>query len=122
MSLGLTCEYFVGLEEALIDETSNPRSGTGASCIYPLLGCSQRPKWRFVATGLSSICVSYRQHLTLSPTADIDEQNMEFARRNIIRNNLESRIRPMLTQPHGSLIPLDQVNLQRSVSSLDAAL
>lgn len=24
--------------------------GTGASCIYPLLGCSQRP-WSFIATG-----------------------------------------------------------------------
>lgn len=26
--------------------------GTGASCIYPLLGCSQRPKWRFAGTGM----------------------------------------------------------------------
>ncbi|KAL9007335.1 MAG: hypothetical protein Q9173_007363 [Seirophora scorigena] len=25
--------------------------GTGSSCIYPLLGCAQRPKWRFIATG-----------------------------------------------------------------------
>jgi 23S rRNA (adenine1618-N6)-methyltransferase len=25
--------------------------GTGASCIYPLLGCSQRSKWRFAGTG-----------------------------------------------------------------------
>lgn len=25
--------------------------GTGASCIYPLLGCAQRPRWRFIATG-----------------------------------------------------------------------
>ena len=24
--------------------------GTGASCIYPLLGCAQRP-WSFIATG-----------------------------------------------------------------------
>lgn len=27
--------------------------GTGASCIYPLLGCSQRP-WSFIATGMAS--------------------------------------------------------------------
>lgn len=25
--------------------------GTGASCIYPLLGCAQYPKWRFAGTG-----------------------------------------------------------------------
>ena len=25
--------------------------GTGASCIYPLLGTVQRPQWKFVATG-----------------------------------------------------------------------
>lgn len=28
--------------------------GTGASCIYPLLGCAQRPLWKFTATGLAS--------------------------------------------------------------------
>ena len=27
--------------------------GTGASCVYPLLGCTQRP-WSFLATGQSS--------------------------------------------------------------------
>ncbi|EDN98956.1 hypothetical protein SS1G_13816 [Sclerotinia sclerotiorum 1980 UF-70] len=27
--------------------------GTGASCIYPLLGCAQRPLWRFTGTGLA---------------------------------------------------------------------
>lgn len=27
--------------------------GTGASCIYPLLGCAQRP-WSFLATGTSA--------------------------------------------------------------------
>jgi 23S rRNA (adenine1618-N6)-methyltransferase len=25
--------------------------GTGASCIYPLLGCAQRPNWTFIGTG-----------------------------------------------------------------------
>ncbi|KAL6719793.1 hypothetical protein ACLMJK_001714 [Lecanora helva] len=67
--------------------------GTGASCIYPLLGCSQRPRWRFAVT-------------------DIDEQNMESAKRNIVRNNLKSRIRPQLTKPHDPLIPLDILNLE----------
>lgn len=29
--------------------------GTGSSCIYPLLSCSQRPKWRLAATGKSYV-------------------------------------------------------------------
>jgi 23S rRNA A1618 N6-methylase RlmF len=31
--------------------------GTGASCIYPLLGCAQRPKWRFAGTGISNLII-----------------------------------------------------------------
>ncbi|KAI1418756.1 hypothetical protein F5Y12DRAFT_529187 [Xylaria sp. FL1777] len=47
--------------------------GTGASLIYPLLGCVQRPGWRFIAT-------------------DIDEVSLNSARTNARMNNLESRI------------------------------
>lgn len=45
--------------KGLLDSTSYHESGgeligldigTGASCIYPLLGCTQRP-WSFIATG-----------------------------------------------------------------------
>lgn len=45
--------------KGLLDSTSYEQSddklvgldiGTGASCIYPLLGCAQRP-WEFIATG-----------------------------------------------------------------------
>ncbi|KAK7749108.1 hypothetical protein SLS62_008395 [Diatrype stigma] len=43
--------------------------GTGASLIYPLLACAQRPRWSFLAT-------------------DIDARSLAFARRNAERNGL----------------------------------
>ncbi|KAI1822288.1 hypothetical protein F4861DRAFT_409491 [Xylaria intraflava] len=48
--------------------------GTGASLIYPLLGCVQRPAWHFIAS-------------------DIDAKSLGSARANARANNLESRIR-----------------------------
>ena len=60
--------------------------GTGAGCIYPLLGCVQRP-WSFFAT-------------------DIDPTNHTFASRNIISNGLENRITLLpLRTPSDPLIP-----------------
>ena len=53
---------------------------------------------------------------------DIDEQNMAFAKRNILQNNLQSRIRPLLTKPHDPLIPLDAFKLERSVVSFGGIL
>ncbi|MCJ1223790.1 hypothetical protein MMC12_000433 [Toensbergia leucococca] len=67
--------------------------GTGASCIYALLGCSQRPAWKFAVT-------------------DIDDKNMQYARRNIIHNNLKSRIRPLQTTTKSPLIPLDALGIE----------
>ncbi|KAJ9194279.1 hypothetical protein DTO164E3_7385 [Paecilomyces variotii] len=63
--------------------------GTGCCSIYPLLGCASRPRWKFVAT-------------------DVDEQNIESARRNVQQNKLESRIKVIRTIPEGPLIDLDQ--------------
>ncbi|KAJ9295376.1 hypothetical protein DTO271G3_6199 [Paecilomyces variotii] len=63
--------------------------GTGCCSIYPLLGCVSRPRWKFVAT-------------------DVDEQNIESARRNVQQNKLESRIKVVRTRPEGPLIDLDQ--------------
>ncbi|KAH8168589.1 U6 small nuclear RNA (adenine-(43)-N(6))-methyltransferase [Sarocladium implicatum] len=63
--------------------------GTGASCIYPLLGCLQRP-WSFIAT-------------------DIDNESLGFAKRNITLNNLEHRIQLVSRQPSDPLIPVDQL-------------
>jgi hypothetical protein len=58
--------------KTLLDSTSyDPRRrvvgldiGTGASCIYPLLGCTQRP-WSFIATGLRA--ASHDIHLLTDP-------------------------------------------------------
>ncbi|KAI4196152.1 MAG: hypothetical protein LQ350_006736 [Teloschistes chrysophthalmus] len=86
-----------GLEVELPDDRlcpPVPNRGTGASCIYPLLGCAQRPKWKFIAT-------------------DIDPKNHHFATQNIARNNLTSRIRPLLTKPEDPFLPLDALGIER---------
>ncbi|KAI2191516.1 hypothetical protein LOZ20_004831 [Ophidiomyces ophidiicola] len=73
--------------------------GTGASCIYPLLGCAQRPAF---------LCLveSNRQLILQS---DIDESNIHHARRNIDRNGLQARIRLTRTRPEDPLIQLDAI-------------
>lgn len=48
-------------------------SGVGASCIYPLLGCANNPNWRFLAT-------------------DVNSRSIEYAIKNVERNNLQDRI------------------------------
>jgi 23S rRNA A1618 N6-methylase RlmF len=48
-------------------------SGVGASCIYPLLGCSTNPSWNFLGT-------------------DIDERSVKYAKENVKKNNLQDRI------------------------------
>ncbi|RKP22649.1 ribosomal RNA large subunit methyltransferase F-like protein, partial [Syncephalis pseudoplumigaleata] len=47
--------------------------GTGASCIYPLLGCRLHASWQFVAT-------------------ELQERLLDVARHNVDRNALASRI------------------------------
>ncbi|RAL08555.1 DUF890 domain protein [Aspergillus homomorphus CBS 101889] len=61
--------------------------GTGCCSIYPLLGCSMRPQWNFVAT-------------------DIDKGNIESSQANISANGLDSRITIYKTDPEDKLIPL----------------
>ncbi|KND91575.1 putative methyltransferase-like protein C27D7.08c [Tolypocladium ophioglossoides CBS 100239] len=65
--------------------------GTGASCIYPLLGCAQRP-WSFIAT-------------------DIDAASLKWARRNVESNGLAHRINVVSRKPDDALIPLDDLGL-----------
>ncbi|KAI9887988.1 MAG: hypothetical protein M1823_000245 [Watsoniomyces obsoletus] len=67
--------------------------GTGASCIYPLLGCSQRPKWRFLGT-------------------DIDDKNLQIAQQNISSNQLQSRIKLIKRRPLDPLIPKELIESQ----------
>ncbi|KAI1373304.1 hypothetical protein F4677DRAFT_456118 [Hypoxylon crocopeplum] len=66
--------------------------GTGASLIYPLLGCAQRPSWSFVAT-------------------DVDAKSLAYARKNAALNNLQSRIRVVGRATTDRLIPLDELGL-----------
>ena len=87
--------------------------GTGASCIYPLLGCSQRPKWRFAVTGTLPSRAKEEVEFYTEWNTDIDEKNMTYAKRNIVQNNLKSRIRPLQTKPTDPLIPLDAFDLER---------
>ncbi|KAK3323387.1 hypothetical protein B0T19DRAFT_425808 [Cercophora scortea] len=65
--------------------------GTGASCIYPLLGTAQRP-WYFVAT-------------------DIDAKSLTHARRNVEINKLEDRIRVVERRATDDLVPLDDIGV-----------
>ncbi|KAK4445974.1 hypothetical protein QBC34DRAFT_450998 [Podospora aff. communis PSN243] len=66
--------------------------GTGASCIYPLLGTAQRP-WRFVAT-------------------DIDPKSLDYARRNVRLNGLEDRIQVLERERASPLIPLSDLPVE----------
>ncbi|RFN53674.1 23s rrna (-n6)-methyltransferase [Fusarium flagelliforme] len=65
--------------------------GTGASCIYPLLGCRERD-WNFIAT-------------------DIDSKSLEYARRNVALNNLDQRIKVVERKPTDNIIPLDDLQV-----------
>ncbi|KAI0482032.1 hypothetical protein GGR56DRAFT_165997 [Xylariaceae sp. FL0804] len=65
--------------------------GTGASLIYPLLGCVQRP-WSFVAT-------------------DVDPKSLGYARKNAELNGYQSRIRIVQRTAPDKLIPLDELGL-----------
>jgi 23S rRNA (adenine1618-N6)-methyltransferase len=62
--------------------------GTGASCIYPLLGTRQR-NWNFVATG------------------NLPRINLAYAQRNIQLNGLENRIQLLERNADDPLIALD---------------
>ncbi|CAH1802081.1 unnamed protein product [Owenia fusiformis] len=62
--------------------------GTGASCIYPLLGCKTN-KWKFIAS-------------------DIDDINIYFAEKNVKANQMEDSIKVVKVAPESSLTDLIQ--------------
>jgi 23S rRNA A1618 N6-methylase RlmF len=76
------------LKSIALDALANgsSTSGTGASCIYPLLACQQRPNWKLVGT-------------------EIDDKSLTYAQRNVRTNGLESQIRILKSDPDGPLIP-----------------
>jgi 23S rRNA A1618 N6-methylase RlmF len=72
-------------------------SGTGASCIYPLLGCTLNKNWEFLATGkcltIQHLLVRiYLNILLYINELDIDEKAVKYAKDNVQRNNLDDRI------------------------------
>ncbi|KHN99354.1 DUF890 domain-containing protein [Metarhizium album ARSEF 1941] len=77
------------LDTSSYDEPGRKRTGmdigTGASCIYPLLG-----SWR----------------------ADIDAESLKWARRNVEINGLSSRINVVARSADSALIPLDELGLE----------
>jgi 23S rRNA (adenine1618-N6)-methyltransferase len=70
--------------------------GVGASCIYPLLACASRPKWRIYGT-------------------DIDATNFQHAIHNVSANELDARIKLIHTAQADALIPMELLE----VDSLD---
>ncbi|KAK0321765.1 hypothetical protein LTR82_007251 [Friedmanniomyces endolithicus] len=68
--------------------------GVGASCIYPLLACASRPQWRMAGT-------------------DIDQHSLDYARKNVVANGLEQRVRLKLSfSAEALLIPLDAMGVE----------
>ena len=84
--------------------------GTGASCIYPLLGCSQRLEWRFAGTGMSSPLL---WRLALILITDIDDKSLQFARQNVQINGLQNRIKLHRSKHGGPLLPLDDLGFEK---------
>ncbi|KAI9763120.1 MAG: Bifunctional dehydrogenase and ferrochelatase [Geoglossum simile] len=56
--------------------------------------------------------ISNAGQLPLLMSGDIDEKNLEYARKNVALNNLQPRIRIIQSIPSGPLIPLDSLQLE----------
>jgi len=67
--------------------------GVGASCIYSLLACASAPGWRMLGS-------------------DVDQHSLDYARRNVEANDLQTRIKLALTTTDSPLIPLDKMGIE----------
>ncbi|SMQ54561.1 unnamed protein product [Zymoseptoria tritici ST99CH_3D7] len=67
--------------------------GVGASCIYALLACSTREKWRMLGT-------------------DVDAHSLACATRNVKDNGLEKRIKLKQMSAEDPLLPLDMLKIE----------
>ncbi|KAK6507467.1 hypothetical protein TWF481_005899 [Arthrobotrys musiformis] len=92
--------YILWLSDLLLD-THEERSpgppkvtgidiGTGASAIYPLLGCSHFPTWHFLAT-------------------EIDPKSLSHAATNISQNELEDRITLLDVSSSSTILPEGEI-------------
>jgi 23S rRNA A1618 N6-methylase RlmF len=75
----------------LITNSEKRYRGTGASCIYPLLGCRRNSNWHFLATGSLTIALELL-HTLYSLVLDVNEASLAYAEANIKRNRLEQSI------------------------------
>ncbi|KAJ2263042.1 hypothetical protein GGI01_001085, partial [Coemansia sp. RSA 376] len=85
--------YIKWLSASIIPElTPGPLTGldigTGASCIYPLLGARYLPQCKFVGT-------------------DINEESVAIASQNVDQNELHDRIKVFLNTDRHTTLPLD---------------
>lgn len=67
--------------------------GVGSSCIYPLLGTTVRPNWRFLGT-------------------ELDQKNYEYARRNVMANDLTMRIKLLKVSGSDQIPQLDTLGIK----------
>ncbi|KAI8807143.1 ribosomal RNA large subunit methyltransferase F-like protein [Cladochytrium replicatum] len=74
----LWIEHLLGPDHRTKDVIRGVDIGTGASCIYPLLGVARNKHWRF--------------HVL-----EVDERLAEYATENIRRNKMEDKIQVVLT-------------------------
>lgn len=83
--------------------------GTGASCIYPIIGCSQYPAWKFVGTGnYDRQALAFLAKIAL----DIDMKSLGYATENVALNKLAHRIRVHETSTDRPIFPLDDLGLE----------
>lgn len=69
--------------------------GVGASCIYPLLGCTARPNWKFIGT-------------------DIDDKSFNHAVYNATNNDLDRSIRLVKTLPNEPFWDLEKLKIEKA--------
>lgn len=67
--------------------------GVGASCIYALLACSNRPNWRMAGT-------------------DVDAHSLDCAQHNVHANGLGGRIKLKQMPSEGPLLPVDLLRIE----------
>ncbi|KAJ2716101.1 Methyltransferase-like protein 16 [Coemansia spiralis] len=77
--------------------------GTGASCIYPLLGSRAIPGCTFVGT-------------------DINRESIAAARANVLRNGLQASIDLVVNADRGVKLPLDAAEFPLPVADADGAV
>ena len=66
-------------------------SGTGTSCIYPLIACKRNPNWTFLAT-------------------DIDDNAIRYAIDNVKRNNLQNVIKIIKNPVANTIFPSELIS------------